>query len=193
MNVKYSREDILEAGGKLIRQKGYSNTGINDIVDAAHIPSDFFYTHFKDKNDFVVQLIQRYTDNQHKIITFFLNKKELSPIERIKQYYQSVLDYHEASQFKEGCLVNNLSIELSHWIENLHQALDQGFNKWIQTLTLCISEGQDKGEIRTDISAHEMATYLHTTYFGALSRMKASCNIDPLTLWYKHTMNWLAS
>jgi len=191
MNIKYNREDILDEGGKLIRLKGYHHTGINDIIQAAKISKGSFYSHFDSKEDFAKQLVERYGENQLKIIMYFLENEALSPVERLNQFYQSVIDYHIANNFKDGCLVNNLSVELGGSSDALGKLLDEQFMSWVGVIRTCIHKGQEIGEIRQNIPAGEMAELLHTSFYGALSRMKATANASPLELWRLHMFEFL--
>ncbi len=191
MNIKYNREDILDEGGKLIRLNGYHHTGINDIIQAAKVSKGSFYSHFGSKEDFVKQLIERYGKNQLKIITYFLKNEALSPIKRLNQFYQSVIDYHIANDFKDGCLVNNLSVELSGGSAALGRLLDEQFISWVELISTCIRQGQEIGEIRHDIPAEEQAELLYTGFYGALSRMKATASAHPLELWRTHMFEFI--
>ncbi len=191
MNIKYNREDILDEGGKLIRLHGYHKTGINDIIQAANISKGSFYSHFDSKEDFVIQLIKRFGENHLKIIKYFLNNEQLSPLNRLNQYYQSNIDYHIAHNFKDGCLLNNLSVELSGSSEVIRNHILQQFTSWKQIISTCIGQGQKMGEIVEEYPAEELAEVLQSSYCGAVILMKTAASVDPLELWRKHVFMYL--
>jgi len=57
MRKKYNKEDILEQGVQLFREKGYNDTGIDDILKTCKIPSGSFYNYFKNKEGFAIAVL----------------------------------------------------------------------------------------------------------------------------------------
>ena len=54
-----SREDLFRAGKRLFGEKGYFETNIHEITDAAGLSVGAFYTHFASKDEFYAELIRR--------------------------------------------------------------------------------------------------------------------------------------
>ncbi|PJZ52619.1 TetR/AcrR family transcriptional regulator [Leptospira adleri] len=57
-----TKEKIIEAAYKLVKQRGYSETGIRDIVDAAGVSIGTFYSYYRDKNDIALEIIRKYSE-----------------------------------------------------------------------------------------------------------------------------------
>lgn len=55
-----SKERIFNAAFKLLKQNGYENTGVRDIVNAAEVSIGSFYAYFKDKSDIAQEILKRY-------------------------------------------------------------------------------------------------------------------------------------
>lgn len=51
------REEIISTGTKLIIEKGYLNTSIQDITSKMGIAKGSFYTYFKSKDEFILAII----------------------------------------------------------------------------------------------------------------------------------------
>lgn len=51
------KEEIISTGVKLIIEKGYSNTSIQDITSKMGIAKGSFYTYFKSKDEFILNII----------------------------------------------------------------------------------------------------------------------------------------
>ena len=66
------------------------------------------------------------------------------------------------------------------------------FNRQTSLLTLCIQEGQEKGEIIDVFPASELAEYMQSTLFGVLAVAKSERSVRPLELWYKITFNFIS-
>lgn len=54
-----SYDSLLRAGKRLFGEKGYFETNIHEITDAADLSVGAFYTHFPSKDDFYAELIRR--------------------------------------------------------------------------------------------------------------------------------------
>src|SRR5262249_36962986 len=57
-----NRERIIEAAGKLFREKGFDGIGVADLMRAAGLTHGGFYGHFKSKDDLAVQASHRAFD-----------------------------------------------------------------------------------------------------------------------------------
>ncbi|MFT8313635.1 MAG: TetR/AcrR family transcriptional regulator [Clostridium sp.] len=55
-----SKKHLIEIAAKLFLQKGYSNTGINDILTEAGVSKGSFYFHFSSKKDLAVEVSKYY-------------------------------------------------------------------------------------------------------------------------------------
>ena len=60
MAKETTRSRILEVGSTIIHQKGFNNTGIQEILDKAGVPKGSFYFYFKSKEDFGLALIDQF-------------------------------------------------------------------------------------------------------------------------------------
>ena len=66
-----TRENILATAERIILQRGYSGTSIEEIIGEAGITKGGFFYHFNGKNDLARSLILRYLDND---VTFFIGQ-----------------------------------------------------------------------------------------------------------------------
>lgn len=185
MNQKYSKEDIIEIGGELMREKGYHATGINDILREAGIPKGSFYNFFATKEAFAKDVIQWYGGRMQRAMSGIFANESLSPLNRLKKFYGLVIAGNAEEGFQNGCLVNNLNVEVAGTSDLLAEVTDQQFNLWLDQIETCVSEGQEAGEIKDEFTARELAEFIHTSFFGGLSRMKSSRDGASLTLVYR--------
>ncbi len=191
MGYKHQAEDIINTGMELIRTKGYHNVGINEILKASNIPKGSFYNFFESKEDFARKALDSYGNSSLEMIKSFLRNKELSPVERLKSFYGYLIDANEQEGFIAGCLINTISMEVGGLSSVLAVSADQNFNVWLEEIAICIKEGQDKGEIRTDYLPKELAEYMHVGTYGAFSRMKMTKNRLYLDNWFEMTFNFI--
>jgi TetR/AcrR family transcriptional repressor of nem operon len=78
-----------------------------------------------------------------------------------------------AQECRHGCLIGNLSQEMSDQSELLRRALCEVMGKWRDMFAKCIEEGQAAGQINTTRSAHDLAEFFASGWSGAFMRAKA--------------------
>ena len=51
-----TKQRLIDEGLRLLLEQGYSSVGIQALLDATETPKGSFYHHFKDKEDFALQV-----------------------------------------------------------------------------------------------------------------------------------------
>lgn len=192
MGYKHHKEDIVSIGAELFRKQGYHNVGINDILKSCKIPKGSFYNFFESKEDFAVQVLEKYAKGSLEMIKGSLARTDLSPLGRLKDFYKNIIHNNIEDGCNSGCLLNNMSIELGGTNDRLSKITDEKFRELVDILAETVEEGQEMGEITKKQSAKELAEYLHSGFFGALSRMKVNRNPVYLNQWHKMTFELIS-
>lgn len=178
----HNKAHIIAEGERLLRTQGYHNTGINDVLKACRIPKGSFYNYFVSKEDFATQVVEYYGGKYKGFLESVLEKKHLSPLERLKLLYLiDTVEEYKNEGFANGCLVANLSSEVGGLSDSLADMLNEQFEAWIDYIAETVSEGQSRGGIRKDVPAADLARYLHGNLFGALAQMKVKRSGEPIT------------
>ncbi len=179
---KIHREDILNAGLKLMFVNGYNATGIKEITDSVSIPKGSFYNHFTNKEEFGLELVKMYCDNGIEMYEKTFLDKNIPPIHRMDNFFTRLIKvYTEELNFKLGCIMGNFSIELSDTNEKFRTLLDQEFDRCEQVMALCLTEAKEKGDLPKDANSNQLAAFILNTWHGAMLRMKTTGNSKPLT------------
>jgi len=175
-----TRTALLEAGRDIMLEKGYTNTGIQEVLNSVGVPKGSFYHYFESKEDFALKIIE-YTDqiNSAKFLQL-LNNSAVSPLNRLKNFCKDKKKMLTEHGCRKGCLVGNLSQEMADQSELLRKALDAVMTRWKETFTQCISEGQKKGEINDAWPAEKMAELFLSGWEGAIMRTKSLKSIEPI-------------
>ncbi len=106
------RESILKTAAKLFYQQGYSNTGINQIIEQAGIAKSSLYQHFKSKEELLMAYLQL-TGAETLALLTEASEHGTSP----KQKVLAIFDYLAASVTNEsfhGCHFLNIVYEMPH-------------------------------------------------------------------------------
>ncbi|QFU14968.1 TetR/AcrR family transcriptional regulator [Microvirga thermotolerans] len=166
------REKILDAGLRVMFRQGYNGSGIRDIVAEAEAPQGSFTNHFRSKEAFAEEVLDRYFSHVRSLAAQALEDRTLTPRERLRRYLDIITERLEADAYGRGCLIGDFSLEASSHSERLRRRLADIFVEWRQPFAACIAEAQDRGEISSAFAAEDLADFLLASWQGAILRMK---------------------
>tara|TARA_B100001250_G_C19702716_1_gene745497 strand:- start:359 stop:937 length:579 start_codon:yes stop_codon:yes gene_type:complete len=174
------RDRILDIGISIIAKKGYNGIGIMEILNEANTPKGSFYHYFKSKEDFGVQVINRYSEDTLKYINSFLEDNTINPVQRIFALFENVQKIYVQKEFNEGCLLGNSSTELGG--QNIHFAslLNNEFLKMEKLFAKCLTQAKNQGELQSNMSPDELAGFIVNSWEGVILRMKVTKTLDPM-------------
>ena len=55
--IHSTKQRLIDAGLRMLLEQGYNSLGIQALLTATETPKGSFYHHFKDKEDFALQVI----------------------------------------------------------------------------------------------------------------------------------------
>jgi len=82
-----TKDRILTVGIDLFSKKGYHNVGLKEILKMAEVPKGSFYHYFESKEDFGVQVINKYSSQGLVNFQQALEDEAVSPKNRIIRFY----------------------------------------------------------------------------------------------------------
>lgn len=85
------RAEIMDASMLLFMEKGYANTTTQDIVDKVNISRGLLYYHFKNKEDILYCLVERYSEKLLRDIHVIVNDDEKTAIEKIRAFIDATI------------------------------------------------------------------------------------------------------
>ncbi len=161
-------------------EKGYTNSGIQEVLSKVGVPKGSFYHYFQSKEDFALAIIEEFDREFMEFLQPILNDKSLSPKERLLSFCNSKRECMRASNCRKGCLIGNLSQEMSDQSETLRQALSDVMEKRLDLFSACIREGQHHGEFTQSANSRVLADLFSSSWEGAIMRAKTVKNLEPL-------------
>jgi TetR/AcrR family transcriptional repressor of nem operon len=166
------KDAILDAGLKVMFRTGYHGTSVRDVTAAAGAPQGSFTNHFRSKEAFAAEVLDRYFDGTRGLVAQALEDTSLTPRARLRRYLDIITGRLEADGFGRGCLIGDLSLEAAASSDMLRTRLAAIFVEWREPFAACIAEGQARSEIATDFPPEELADFLLASWQGAILRMK---------------------
>ncbi|TPL00192.1 MULTISPECIES: TetR/AcrR family transcriptional regulator [unclassified Mesorhizobium] len=129
-----TRTRMIEATGRLIRQRGYHGTSLNDILSASAAPRGSLYFHFPGGKD---QLVIEVTRASVADVTERLGaalSEESDPAVAVHHIYQSVARMLEENEFSLGCPVAPVVLDAPNDVPDLVEICRSAFEQWIGLL-----------------------------------------------------------
>jgi TetR/AcrR family transcriptional repressor of nem operon len=164
------REKIVDAGLKALHEHGYHATGVQDITNAAGVPKGSFYNHFDSKEALGAEIVDRYgfggTGSEE------LADKSVPALDRIRRYFDTRSQMCAARNFVNGCLIGNMTAELSDSSPMISERLSAVYASWTRDLAGAISDAQADGSMSAALSAEELAIFLLDAWEGAMLRSR---------------------
>jgi len=173
---------LLEAGMDIMLEKGYTNCGIQEVLSSLGVPKGSFYHFFDSKENFAVAIIQHYDQIYSAALLRTLRNPQQTPLQRLRTYCETGKEMFLSKECRKGCLIGNLSQEMSDQSETLRKVLSTVMLKWRDVFAQCIEEGQNIGEITKVCSADQLAELLNAGWGGAVMRAKTVKTVEPMEI-----------
>ncbi|MCW8928892.1 MAG: TetR/AcrR family transcriptional regulator [Gammaproteobacteria bacterium] len=186
-----TKEALLRSGMELLTEKGYSATGIDEILRQVGVPKGSFYHYFGSKEVFGLELIQYYSSFFRHKLDKFLTDQSLSPIERLIAFSEDAVNGMAHYNFKRGCLVGNLGQEMSALPEPFRAQLKTVFYDWQLKVQKCLEAAKEAGQISDDVDCQQSAYIFWVGWEGAVLRAKLERCPDALIAFSKFYLDSL--
>jgi TetR/AcrR family transcriptional repressor of nem operon len=162
------RKRLIDIGTAIFTQKGFSSTGLDEIVHAADVPKGSFYYYFGSKEAFAHEVIRNYAAYFASKLDRTLNAAELSPLQRLKAFAHDATAGMQRFDFKRGCLVGNLGQEMASLEDEFRVVLLDVLNGWRERFRVGIEDARAAGEIATPVDAAALAQFFWSAWEGAV-------------------------
>ncbi|MBD3895034.1 TetR family transcriptional regulator C-terminal domain-containing protein [Halomonas sp. ML-15] len=174
-----TKERLLEAGLGMLLKHGYSDLGIQALLSETGIPKGSFYHHFSSKQDFALQVVDRYMQEVHQGLDMSLGNHALPPLERVRLFFELSREKYRREGYL-GCLLGGLGQELSGVSETFRHKIEGCFNLIAERITDCLEEAHQRGELAADQEPRQLADLLLDCWEGAALRSRLRRDPGPL-------------
>jgi TetR/AcrR family transcriptional repressor of nem operon len=174
---EHIKEQLLNVGLETLLTNGYHGTGIKEVLDKLGVPKGSFYHYFRSKEVFAAEVIKFYADDlNHRLSAAVADKGELG-LPALKHAFRLLVSEHKEGS--GGCILGALASEIAETSDVCRLALQTEVDNWHCMMMVIIQQGQDTGEIRTDLDARMLAKMAWNCWEGSVLRMKIEGRPDP--------------
>ena len=155
------RVEIMDAAMLLFMEKGYANTTTQDIVDKVNISRGLLYYHFKNKEDILYCLVERYSEKLLRDIHVIVNDDDKTAIEKIRAFIDATIISTDNVSAEGTELQKTVDLKENRYM------LDKLSHKLIEKLTIYFERIINQGISEKVFSVKypsETAEFLMTAY-----------------------------
>lgn len=155
------RAEIMDVAMLLFMEKGYANTTTQDIVDKVNISRGLLYYHFKNKEDILYCLVERYSEKLLRNIHVIVNDDDKTAIEKIRAFIDATIISTDNVSAEGTELQKTVDLEENRYM------LDKLSHKLIEKLTIYFERIINQGILEKVFSVKypsETAEFLMTAY-----------------------------
>ncbi len=175
-----TKQRLLDRGLALLLKHGFSDLGLEALLQATRTPKGSFYHHFKDKEDFALQVVDAYMGEVHAALNVCLEDETLRPLQRVRRFFElSQRKYREQGYM--GCLLGGLGQELSGISDVFRRKIDGCFSEIATQIAGSLEEARQAGDIPPNSNPRRMANLLVDCWEGAALRSRLRRNPRCLT------------
>jgi len=175
-----TKQRLIGAGLQMLLKHGYNDLGIQALLAATRIPKGSFYHHFKDKEDFALQVLDTYMEQVHAGLDACLENPARPPLVRVRDFFELTQKSYREDGYM-GCLIGGLGQELSGVSEIFRHKIAECFSAIAERMAGCLEEARQAGQIAAESNVREMADLLVDCWEGAALRSRLERNPDSLT------------
>ena len=161
------QERIIHESLRLFSLKGFVNTSVSDIMEAANTSKGGFYNHFSSKEDLFFQVLKEAREIWRERVLFGLDEIE-SPIGKAQTLLSNYKDRYlkDGENFPGGRVFVTFSVELDDQYPHLCEEVNKGFVGLKALLRKLLQEGKAIGELGEAVDTAAVTEMLFAGMIG---------------------------
>lgn len=180
------RGELLASGIEVLHKNGYTGASVDSIVEAAGMQKGSFFGHFGSKDAFVSEAVKGYFDHWQQAAEVILNDTQRSAGQKLRDMIEAATRLARRDSYQFGCLIGNMSAEMSTVYDEVRQTLVTVFEQWSAAFEQVIRQGQGSGEFHADLDAASTARFVVNALQGTALRGKVDRSLLPLDDYLSH-------
>ena len=187
-----TKQRLIEHGLGMLLEQGYTALGLQAILAAAQVPKGSFYHHFRDKEDFALQVLDAYMVAVHTLLDACVADHTRSPLDRIRRFFTEVQGSYQREGYL-GCLIGGLGQELSGVSSVFAAKIDGCLGAIAEGLATCLEAAKADGTLSPNVDAREAADIIVDCWEGAALRSRLRRDPAPLATMLDFCLGGLAT
>jgi TetR/AcrR family transcriptional repressor of nem operon len=179
-----TRQRIVEAALYLFWLRGYTATGIAEILERANANAGSFYYCFKTKEELLLAVLELYIQTLMPIVVQPVLSQVQDPVERvfgILEFYRKNL---LATGCTYGCPIGRLALEIPEEQFRVHKRLADNFDGWTAAVEKCLEDARER--IPEPVNLKTLSKFVLTVMEGGVMQARAHRAVEPFDASVEH-------
>jgi TetR/AcrR family transcriptional repressor of nem operon len=169
-----TRTKLLDVAVRLVREKGYNATTVDELCAAADVTKGAFFHHFKSKEDVAVAAADHWSANTAEIFSQAAYHDRPDPLDRVLAYIDMRVDLISGALPEFTCFAGTLTQEVFLTHPVIREACCGSIFGHARTLEEDLAEAIEKYQPHSGLTAHSLAIHTQTVVQGAFVLAKAA-------------------
>ena len=175
-----TRERLVLAAMELFHLRGYQATGLKDVLKKAEANSGSLYYFFKTKETLLIAVLDKYCELLHPQVIEPAFAVSDDPIERIFAVLQGYRRMLLSAEFKLGCPIGNLALEIGDACTEVREKIALNFANWCEAIRTCLEAAAERFPPELDHAA--LSRFVLAVMEGGIMQARAHKNIEPFDI-----------
>ena len=162
-----TREQILDAAGRLIHVRGFHNTSVDDILRESGVGKGNLYYYFKSKDELGYAALDRTLERIQEEILERLSAAGLDPWTQLESFLGYAVERARREGCVGGCPLGNLALEMSDIHEGFRTRLSDAFSQVRSKIEETLERAKREGTLRIGTDIPRLANFLLAGFEGA--------------------------
>lgn len=180
-----TRSRLIRQGIEVFTEKGFSSSGLDEILKLQKVPKGSFYHYFRNKEAFGEAVITEYAQYFADKLDRNFSNEQLPPMQRLQSFVDEACHGMQKHHFQRGCLIGNLGQELGSLPASYREQLDAVFLNWQAILARLLNAAKSSGEISAEADTRELSAFFWVGWEGAILKAKLEHSDAPMRLFAK--------
>jgi TetR/AcrR family transcriptional regulator, transcriptional repressor for nem operon len=163
-----TREQILDAAGRLIHLRGFHNTSVDDILRESGVGKGNLYYYFKSKDELGYAALDRTLDRIQDGILEPLSAPGKDPWVQLESFLDDAVERARREGCVGGCPLGNLALEMSDIHEGFRTRLGDAFSHVRSKIEETLDRARSDGTLRIGADISRLANFILAGFEGAL-------------------------
>lgn len=181
-----TRARLIEAARHLFWEKGYTASGLADILARAEANSGSFYHFFESKDALLRTVLETYAEMLHPVLIAPVREKAREPLDEVTGLLASYRDRLVSTKCTYGCPIGRLALEIDTENTPAHALIARNFDGW----KAAVADALERAGIP---SAGEVASFVLTVMEGAVMQSRAHRSLEPYDVCIRQLTAYLAT
>lgn len=173
-----TREQILDAAGRLINLRGFHNTSVDDILRESGVGKGNLYYYFKSKDELGYAALDRTLERIQQEVLEKVFAPGADPWTKLDRFLSYPVERARSEGGVGGCPLGNLALEMSDVHEGFRRRLSEAFSSVRSKIEETLGEARSHGSLRTGTDIPRLAQFVIAGFEGAFMMGKLHRDVE---------------